>query len=158
MATNDLAEFRVDDECLEVSDQFVLLIDKEGYCSREVKRRLQLGKAAMANLTKIMKDSEVPTQTKIRMARAMLSPVVTYGFETWIMRKYERRRLSCARGEEFRVPLTARVTNAAIIECIKPTCSLGASVAKSKLWPHLAGGGVTGEGHRIGTYVREKGA
>ena len=63
------------------------VIEREGKCDMEIKRRVAIGKAAMNGLEKIWKDKHVSIDTKKRLVRALIIPTVTYGSETWTMTK-----------------------------------------------------------------------
>ena len=58
-------------------------------CSHEIKRRLLLGRKAMMNLDSILKCRDITLPTKVRLVKAMVFPVVTYGCESWTMMKVE---------------------------------------------------------------------
>ena len=64
-----------------------------GDCSHEIKRRLLLGRKVMTNLDSIFKSRDVALPTKVRLVKAMVFPVVMYGFESWTVKKAERRRI-----------------------------------------------------------------
>ena len=77
-----------------VSD-FIFLgskITADGDCSHEIKRRLLLGRKAMIHLDSIFKSRDVTLPTKVRLVKAMVFPVVMYGYESWTVKKAERRR------------------------------------------------------------------
>ena len=57
-------------------------ITADGDCSQEINRGLLLGRIAMTNLDSILKSREITLQTKVRLVKAMVFPVVTYGCET----------------------------------------------------------------------------
>ena len=63
-----------------------------GDCSHEIKRRLLLGRKVMTNLGSVLKSRDITLLTKIRLVKAMLFPVVTYGCESWTIKKAERQR------------------------------------------------------------------
>ena len=65
-------------------------ITADGDCSHEIKRRLLLGKEVMTNLDSMFKSRDITLPTKVRLAKAMIFPVVTYGCETWTIKKAER--------------------------------------------------------------------
>ena len=69
------------------------LITSDGYIHDEIKRRITLGKAAMAKLTKIMKDSGVSTNTKVKLVQRIVFPAVLYGCESWTLMKADKRKL-----------------------------------------------------------------
>ena len=63
-----------------------------GDCSHEVKRHLFLGRKAMTNLDSILKSRDMTLSTKVYLVKAMVFPVVTYGCESWTIKKAEHRR------------------------------------------------------------------
>jgi len=67
------------------------VINKEGDCADEVKRRIVLGKKVMEGLSKIWKDKNISQVTKVRLVKAVVFHVATYACETWTMRKTERK-------------------------------------------------------------------
>ena len=78
-----------------VSD-FIFLgskITTDGDCSHETKRRLLLGSKVMTNLDRIFKSRDITWPTKVRLVKAMVFPVVMYGYESWTVKKAERRRI-----------------------------------------------------------------
>ena len=60
-----------------------------GDCSREVKKRLLLGRKVMTNLRSMLKSRDVTLSTKVRLVKAMVSAVVMYGCESWTVKKAE---------------------------------------------------------------------
>ena len=62
----------------------------DGYCSHEIKRRLLLGRKVMTNLDSILKSRDITLPTKVHLIKAMVFPVVTYGYESWTINKAER--------------------------------------------------------------------
>ena len=84
----------------------------------------------MTNLDNILKSRHITLPTKVRLVKAMIFPVVTYGCESWTMKKAEHRRIDdlelwCWR-RLLRVPWTARRSNQSILKEISPECSLEA--------------------------------
>ena len=78
-------------------------------------KRLLLGRKVMTNLDSIFKNRDITLPTKVRLVKAMVFPMVMYGFESWTVKKAERRRtdafeLWCWR-RLLRVPWTARRSN-----------------------------------------------
>ena len=59
-------------------------------CSHEIKRRMLLGRKAMTNLDSILKSRDITLRTKVYIVKAMVFPVVTYGCESWTIRKAEQ--------------------------------------------------------------------
>ena len=68
-------------------------ITADGDCSREIKRCLLLGRKVMTSLDSILKNRDITLPTKVYLVKAMVSPVVVYGCESWIMKKAECRRI-----------------------------------------------------------------
>ena len=118
-------------------------ITADGDCIHEIKRRLLLGRKVMTNLDSIFKSRDITLPTKVRLVKAMVFPVVTYGCESWTVKKAVCRRIDafelwCWR-RLLRVPWTARRSNQSILTEISPGCSLeGRTDAKAEtliLWP-----------------------
>ena len=65
-------------------------ITADGDCSHEIKRHLLLGRKVMTNLDRILKSRDITLPTKIHLVKAMVFPVVTYGCESWTVKKAER--------------------------------------------------------------------
>ena len=91
----------------------------------------------MTNLDSIFKSRDITLPTKVHLVKAMVFPVITYGFESWTMKKAERRRIDacelwCWR-RRLRVPWTARRSNRSILKEISPGCSLEGLMLKLKL-------------------------
>ena len=68
-------------------------ITADGNCSQEIKRRLLLGRKVMTNLDSIFKSRDITLQTKVRLVKAMVFPVVMYGCESWTVKKAEGQRI-----------------------------------------------------------------
>ena len=68
-------------------------ITADGDCSLEIKRRLLLGRTDMTNLDSILKSRDITLPTKVHLVKAMAFPVVTYGCESWTVKKAEGRRI-----------------------------------------------------------------
>ena len=64
-------------------------ITADGDCSHEIKRCLLLGKKVMTNLDSILKSRDIILLTKVRLVKAMVFPVVVYGYENWTIKKAE---------------------------------------------------------------------
>ena len=81
---------------METVKDFIFLgskITAGGDCSHEIKRCLLLGRKAMTNLDSILKSRDITLPTKVRLVKAMVFPVVTYGCESWAIQKAEHRRI-----------------------------------------------------------------
>ena len=68
-------------------------ITADGDCSREIKRRLLLGRKVMTNLDSIFKSRDITLPTKVCLVKAMVFPVVMYGCKSWTVKKAERGRV-----------------------------------------------------------------
>ena len=68
-------------------------ITEDGDCSHEIRRQLLLGRKAMTNLDSVLKSRDVTLPTKVRIGRAMVFPVVTYGCERWTIKKAEHQTM-----------------------------------------------------------------
>ena len=68
-------------------------ITADGDCSHEIKRCLLLGRKVMTNLDSIFKSKDITLPTKVHLVKAMVFPVVMYGYEIWTVKKAERRRI-----------------------------------------------------------------
>ena len=66
-----------------------LKIKADGDCSHEIKRHLLLGRKAMTNLDSTLKSRDITLLTKVRPVKAMVSPIVMYGCESWTIKKAE---------------------------------------------------------------------
>ena len=137
MASGPITSWQIDGE--KVSD-FIFWgskITADGDCSREIKRRLLLGRKVMTNLDSIFKSRDVTLPTKVHLVKAMVFPVVMYGCESWTIKKAEGRRIDafelwCWR-RLLRVPWTARRSNQFILKEISPGISLEGMMLKLKL-------------------------
>ena len=90
-------------------------ITADGNCSPEIKSRLLLGRKAMTNIDSILKSRDITLPKKVRLVKAIVFPVVMYGYESWTVKKAEHRRtdafeLWCWR-RLLRVPWTVRRSN-----------------------------------------------
>ena len=68
-------------------------ITADGYCSHEIKRRLLLGRKAMANLNSVLKIRDITWLTKVHLVKAVVFPVVVYRCESWTIKKAERQTI-----------------------------------------------------------------
>ena len=106
-------------------------------CSHEIKRCLLLGKKVMTNLDSIFKSRDITLPTKVHLVKAMVFPVVMYGFESWTIKKAERLRIDAFerwfKRRLLRIPWTARRCNQSILKEINPEYSLERLMMKLKL-------------------------
>ena len=127
-------------ETVEIVSDFISWGSKvtaDGNCSHEIKRHLLLGRKVMTNLDSIFKSRDITLPTKVRLVKAMVFPVVMYGYESWTVKKTERRRIDAfelwCRRRLLRVPWTARRSNQSILKEISPGMSLEGMMLKLKL-------------------------
>ena len=140
MESSPITSWQIDGETMETVLDFIFWgsqIIADGDCSHEIKRRLLLGRKAMTNLDSIFKSRDITLPTKIHLVKAMVFPVVTYGCESWTIKKAEHRRIDafelwCWRSL-LRVPWTARRSNQSILKAISPGISLEGIMLKLKL-------------------------
>ena len=93
MASGPITSWQKDTDTMETVTDFIYLgskITADGDCSHEIKRRLLLGRKVMTNLDSIFKSRDITLPTKVRIVKAMVFPVVTYGCESWTVKKGER--------------------------------------------------------------------
>ena len=89
MASGPITSWQIDGE---TGSDFILggsKITTDGDCSHEIKRRLLLGRKIMTNLDSIFKTRDITFPTKVHLVKAMVSPVVMYGCESWTVKKAE---------------------------------------------------------------------
>ena len=93
MASDPITSWQINGKTVETVVDFILLgsqITADGDCSQEIKRRLLLGRKVMTNLDSIFKSRDITLPTNVRLAKAMVFPVVMYGCESWTVKKAER--------------------------------------------------------------------
>ena len=140
MASSPITSWEIDGETVETVSDFILggsKITADGDCSHEIKRCLLLGRKVMSNLNSIFKSRDITLPTKVHLVKAMVFPAVTYGCESWTVKKAEHKRidafeLQCWR-RLLRVPWTARRSNQSIPKEINPGISLEGMMLKVKL-------------------------
>jgi hypothetical protein len=108
------------------------IIIRDSYDHKEINRRLSIGRRAMTKLEKIMKDRDVKKATKIKIAETVIFPTVTYGSESWTVRKKERKKIDAFElwtwRRIVRVPWTETRTDFSVLEEEKPKRSLEATI------------------------------
>ena len=140
MASSPIISWQIDGETVETVANFMFLgskITADGDCIHEIKGHSLLGRKVMANLDSIVKSRDITLSTKVRLVKAMVFPVVTYGCESWTVKKAEFRRIDafelwCWR-RLLRVPWTARKSNQSILKEVSHGCSLEGPMLKLKL-------------------------
>ena len=105
-------------EKVETVTDITFLVSKitvDSDCSSEIKRHLLLGRKAMTNLDSVLKSRDITLPIKVHVVKAMVFPLVIYGYESWTIKKAERQRIDafelwCWR-RLLRVPWTVRRSN-----------------------------------------------
>ena len=93
MAFGPITSWEIDGKTMERVRDFILggpKITADDDCSHEIRRRLLLGRKLMANLASILKSRDITLPTKICLVKAMVFPLVIYGYESWTIKKAER--------------------------------------------------------------------
>ena len=148
MASGPITSWEIDGETVETVSDFIFLDSKitaDGECCHEIKKRLLLVRKVMTNLDSIFKSRDITLQTKVRLIKAMVFPMVVYGCERWNVKKAERWRIDafevwCWR-RLLRVPWTARRSNQSIVKETSPGISLEGMMLqlKHQYFGHLMG-------------------
>ena len=125
---------------MEMVTDFILggsKITADGDCSHGIKRRLLLGRKVITKLDSILKSRDITLPTKVCLVKAMIFPVVTYGCESWTIKKAEFGRIDAFKlwcwKRFLRGPWTARRSNQSILKEISPEYSLERLMVKLKL-------------------------
>ena len=95
MASGPITSWEIDGESVETVADFILggsKITAGVDCSHEIKRGLLLGRKVMTNLESMLKRRNITLSTKVRLVKAMVFPVVFYGYKNWTIKKAEHRR------------------------------------------------------------------
>ena len=94
MASVPITSWQIDGEKMETVTDFIFLgskITADGDCSHEIKRCLFLGRKAMPNLDSVLQSRGITLPTEVHLVKAMVFSVVMYGYESWTIKKAERR-------------------------------------------------------------------
>ena len=140
MASGPITSWEIDGETVGTVADLIFggsKITADDDCSHEIETCLLLGRKVMTNLDSIFKGRDITLPTKVHLVKAMVFPVVIYGYESWTVKKAEHRRIDafelwCWR-RLLRVPWTARRSNQTILKEISPGCSLEGLMPKLKL-------------------------
>ena len=92
MASGPITSWEIDGEIVETVSDFLFFgskITADGVCSHEIKRCLLLGRKVMTNLDSIFKSRDISLPTKVCLVKAMVFPVVMYGYESWTVKNAE---------------------------------------------------------------------
>ena len=139
MASGPITSWQIDGETMETVADFIFSgskITADDDCIHEIKRCLLFRKKVITNLDSILKSRDITLSTKVRLVKAMVFPLVMYGYKRWTIKKVEGRRIDafelwCWR-RLLRVPWTARRSNQCILK-ISPGCLLEGLMLKLKL-------------------------
>ena len=96
MASSPITSWQIEEEKVKTVTDFIFLGSKitvEHDCIHEIKRYLLLEQKTMTNLDSVLKSKDITLSTKIHIAEAMVFPVVMKGYESWHIKKAERRRI-----------------------------------------------------------------
>ena len=138
MASGPITSWEINGETVETVTDFILggsKITAGGDCSREIKRHFLLRRKVMTNLDSLLKSRNITLPANVRLVKAMVFPVVMYGYENWTTEKAECCRIAafelwCWR-ILLRVPWTAGRSNQSILKEINPEYSLEGLKLKS---------------------------
>ena len=140
MASSPMTSWQIDGKTMETVTGFIFLgskITADDDWSHEIKRRLLLGRKAMTNLDSILKSRDITLWTKVHLVKAMIFPVVMYGYESWTIKKIEHWRIDAfelwCRRRLMRALWTSRKSNQSILKEISPVYSLEGLMLKLKL-------------------------
>ena len=106
IASSPITSWQIDGEAMERVIHFILggsKITADGDCSCEIKRCFLLGRKAMTNLESLLKSRDITLPTKVHLVKAMVFPVVTYGCESWTVKRAKGLRidaLNCGVGDD----------------------------------------------------------
>ena len=166
MASGPIIAWQIDGEKVEVVTDFLFLGSKvavDGDCSHEIRRWLLLGMKAMTNLDNVLKIRDITLPTKVGIVKAMFFPVVTYGCESWTVKKVECWRIDAFQlwywSRLLTVPWTARRSNQSILREINPEYSLErhAEAEATVFWSSDANSLLIGKVPDAGIDWRQKG-
>ena len=140
MVSSPITSWQIDGEKNGKSDRLYFLgskITTDVDCSHEIKRHLLLGRKTMTNIDSVFRSRNITLLTNVHIVKAMVFPVVMYGWESWTIKKAENRRIDafklwCWR-RLWRVPWTARKSNKLILKETNPEYSLQGLMLKRKL-------------------------
>ena len=139
MASSPIAAWQMKGEKVEVVTDFLFLGSKSPVdcdCSHEIRRQWLLGRKAMTNVDRVLKNRDITLPTKVHIVKAVVFPVIMYGCESWTVKAEHQRidafKLWCWR-RLLKVPWTARRSNLSILREINPEYSLEGLMLKLKL-------------------------
>ena len=106
IASSPITLWQIDGETMETVTDFILGVFKitaDGDCSHEIKRHLLLGRKSVANLGSVLRSRDITLLKNAHLVKAMVFPVVMYGYEIWTIKKAsteELMLLNCGVGED----------------------------------------------------------
>ena len=140
MASGPIKLWQIEGEKVEVMTDFIFLgskITADGDFSHEIRRWLLLSRKAMTNLDSVLKSRDITLLTEVHIVKSMVFLVVTYGCESWTVKKAECQRIDafklCCWRRLLKVPWTARRSHQSILREINPKCSLEGLMLRLKL-------------------------
>ena len=108
MVSGPITPWQIDRKTMETVTDLIFLGSKitvDDDCSHEIKRQLLFGRKAMTNLDSIFKSRDIVLPTKVHIIKAMVFPVVMYGYKSWAIKKAEsqiiEKESTCGAGEDF---------------------------------------------------------
>ena len=96
MGSGPIISWEIDGETVEIVTDFVFggsQITADGDCKHELNRRLLLGRKGMTNLDSILKSKDITLPKKVHLVKAVVFPIVMYGYESWTIKKAEHRTI-----------------------------------------------------------------
>ena len=144
MASGPITSWQIDEETIETVREVIFggsKITADGDCSHEIKRCLLLGRKAMTNLNSLLKSRDITWLTKVCLVKAVVFPVVMYGYESWTIKKAEHQRIDafklwCCR-RLLRAPWIAKRSNQSVLKEISPEYSFEEMMLKLQYFGHL---------------------
>ena len=116
-------------------------IAADGDCSHEIKRSLLFERKDMTNLDSVLKSRDITLLTKVHTVKAMVFPVVMYGWVSWTIKKVEHQRIDAFElrcwGRFLKVPWAERRSNQPILKEVQPDCLLGGLMLKFQYFGYL---------------------
>ena len=125
MASGPITSWEIDGETVETVGDFIFLgskITADGDCSHEIKRRLLLGSKVMTNIDSVFKSRDITLPPKVHLVKAMVFPVVMYGYASWTVKKAEHQRI-----DAFELWCWRRLLRVSPLDCkeVQPVHSKG---------------------------------
>ena len=108
MASGPIISWQIDEERVRDFTFLGSKITADGDCSHEIKRHLLLGRKIMTNLDSLIKSRDITLPTKVHLVKATVFPIVTYGCESWTIKKAERQRIDAFELWCWRRPLDCK--------------------------------------------------